>query len=53
VKENLAETIIIVSGLPRSGTSMMIQILSAGGVEVLKDRKREADKDNPKGYFEY
>lgn len=45
--------IIIVSGLPRSGTSMMMQMLDAGGVPVLKDDIREADVDNPKGYYEY
>jgi hypothetical protein len=48
-KENTA---IIVSGLPRSGTSMMMQILEAGGLEILADFKRKADKDNPKGYYE-
>ncbi|EDN66664.1 Tetratricopeptide repeat protein [Beggiatoa sp. PS] len=48
-----AEKIItIVSGLPRSGTSMMMQILQAGGMDLLTDAKREADKHNPKGYFE-
>jgi hypothetical protein len=44
--------IAIVSGLPRSGTSMMMKMLEAGGLEVLTDRIREADKDNPKGYYE-
>jgi predicted AlkP superfamily phosphohydrolase/phosphomutase/tetratricopeptide (TPR) repeat protein len=43
--------ITIVSGLPRSGTSMMMQILQAGGMDLLTDAKRVAD-DNPKGYFE-
>ncbi len=47
------QPIIIVSGLPRSGTSLMMQMLSAGGVEILSDGNREADPDNPKGYFEY
>jgi hypothetical protein len=46
-------TITIVSGLPRSGTSMMMSMLEAGGMEILTDRIRKADKDNPKGYYEY
>jgi predicted AlkP superfamily phosphohydrolase/phosphomutase/tetratricopeptide (TPR) repeat protein len=45
--------VIIVSGLPRSGTSLMMQMLNAGGAEVLSDENRKADKSNPKGYFEY
>ncbi|MGD8458023.1 MAG: sulfotransferase domain-containing protein [Anaerolineales bacterium] len=51
--KDLAERIIIVSGLPRSGTSMMMKMLEAGGIPVLTDHEREADEDNPKGYFEY
>ncbi len=47
------EFIYIVSGLPRSGTSMMMQMLEAGGIPVLKDDIREADVDNPKGYYEF
>lgn len=47
------ETVVIVSGLPRSGTSMAMQMLAAGGVEVLFDEERPADDDNPRGYFEY
>ena len=43
---------IVVSGLPRSGTSMMMQMLEAGGVPVLTDGVREPDEDNPKGYYE-
>lgn len=46
-------TITIVSGLPRSGTSMMMQMLAAGGLAVLTDSKRAADADNPRGYYEY
>lgn len=46
-------TIIIVSGLPRSGTSMMMQMLSSGGLETLTDDVRLQDINNPKGYFEY
>jgi hypothetical protein len=45
--------IIIVSGLPRSGTSLMMQILDAGGVEVVTDNLRVADTDNPRGYYEF
>ncbi|MDZ7833036.1 MAG: sulfotransferase domain-containing protein [Desulfobacterales bacterium] len=45
--------IYIVSGLPRSGTSMLMKMLEAGGIEILTDYRRTADVDNPKGYFEY
>jgi hypothetical protein len=45
--------ITIVSGLPRSGTSLMMQMLDAGGMAVLSDGERQADKDNPKGYLEW
>lgn len=45
--------VTVVSGLPRSGTSMMMQILSNGGLEALTDNEREADVSNPKGYYEY
>ena len=44
--------IIIVSGLPRSGTSLMMQMLESGGVEVVTDNIRTADVDNPRGYYE-
>lgn len=47
------QTITIVSGLPRSGTSMMMKMLEAGGLEPLTDNIRVADDDNPKGYFEF
>ena len=46
------ETVVIVSGLPRSGTSLMMQMLAAGGVEPLTDGTRAADINNPKGYYE-
>jgi hypothetical protein len=46
------EPIIVVSGLPRSGTSMMMKILAEGGVPVVTDEIRRADTDNPNGYFE-
>lgn len=44
--------IIVVSGLPRSGTSMMMKILAEGGLPVVTDELRGADLDNPNGYFE-
>jgi hypothetical protein len=44
--------IIIVSGLPRSGTSLMMQMLASGGVAVVTDNIRTADTDNPRGYYE-
>lgn len=48
-----ADFVTIVSGLPRSGTSMMMSMLEAGGVPVLSDGVRTADADNPKGYYEF
>lgn len=45
--------IYIVSGLPRCGTSLMMQMLDAAGVPVVTDHVREPDHDNPKGYYEY
>lgn len=45
--------IIVVSGLPRSGTSMMMKMLEAGGLPILTDNLREADANNPKGYYEF
>jgi hypothetical protein len=45
--------ITIVSGLPRSGTSLMMQMLDAGGLTVLSDGERKPDTDNPKGYLEW
>ncbi len=50
--ENDKQEIIVVSGLPRSGTSMMMKMLDAAGLPVLTDSLRKADEDNPKGYFE-
>jgi hypothetical protein len=44
--------IYIVSGLPRSGTSMLMQILQAGGMPVASDGMRKPDRSNPKGYLE-
>jgi hypothetical protein len=45
--------IVVVSGLPRSGTSMMMRAIQAGGITALIDNLRSADDDNPKGYFEF
>jgi hypothetical protein len=45
--------ITIVSGLPRSGTSLMMQMLAAGGLPILTDGERQADADNPRGYYEW
>ena len=45
--------IIVVSGLPRSGTSMMMQMLFAGGMMVVTDSIRKPDQNNPRGYFEF
>jgi len=47
------EIITVVSGLPRSGTSMMMQMLHTGGLPCITDELREADISNPKGYFEF
>lgn len=49
----MAPEIIVVSGLPRSGTSLMMQMLDRGGVPVVTDHVRTADTDNPHGYYEY
>ena len=46
------DAVVVVSGLPRSGTSMAMKMLEAGGVQVVTDGARTADIDNPKGYFE-
>ena len=51
-KWKYGEDIVVVSGLPRSGTSMVMSMLEAGGLPLLTDDVREADEDNPKGYFE-
>ena len=52
-RRRYGEPIVIVSGLPRSGTSMMMKMLEAGGVPIMTDAVRTADVDNPKGYYEY
>lgn len=45
--------IVVVSGLPRCGTSMMMRMLEAGGLPVLTDGVRPPDEDNPHGYYEF
>jgi len=45
--------IVVVSGLPRSGTSMMMKMLEQGGLQVVTDSLRTADDDNPNGYYEF
>lgn len=50
---SIDQEITVVSGLPRSGTSMMMNMLEAGGMQILTDSQRTADQDNPKGYYEY
>lgn len=49
----IEKTIYIVSGLPRSGTSMMMKMLEAGGLSPLTDNIRTADDDNLQGYYEF
>ncbi len=51
-KMKYGKPIIVVSGLPRSGTSMLMKMLEAGGVAIASDGIRTADDDNPKGYYE-
>jgi len=48
----LEDTIYIVSGLERSGTSMLMQMLDGGGIPLVFDEKRKPDDNNPKGYYE-
>ncbi|MGV3664086.1 MAG: alkaline phosphatase family protein [Prosthecobacter sp.] len=49
----LDQEFVLVSGLPRSGTSLMMQMLRAGGLEPMTDGQRKADDDNPEGYWEW
>ena len=51
-KIRFGEPIVVVSGLPRSGTSMTMKMLSEGGLELVTDGVRTADDNNPKGYYE-
>ncbi len=52
-RRKYGDDVIVVSGLPRSGTSMMMKMLDATGLPIMTDHERTADEDNPKGYFEY
>ncbi|MEE8292673.1 MAG: phosphodiesterase, partial [Candidatus Tectomicrobia bacterium] len=52
-KRQAKQPITLVSGLPRSGTSMMMHMLVAGGMDVVVDNTRQADEDNPQGYYEF
>jgi len=52
-EESSGRTLTIVSGLPRSGTSLMMQMLAAAGLEAKTDGERVADTDNPEGYLEW
>jgi hypothetical protein len=49
----ILQMITIVSGLPRSGTSMLMQVLQSGGMPLLTDQIRQPDLSNPRGYFEF
>ena len=53
VPDDPGQCVIVVAGLPRSGTSMMMQMLAAGALPILTDGKRGADDDNPRGYYEH
>ena len=52
-EEKSGKTFVLVSGLPRSGTSLMMQLLEAGGLPPMTDKVRAADADNPRGYYEW
>ncbi len=52
-EEKSGKTFVLVSGLPRSGTSLMMQMLEAGGLLAMTDKDRVADIDNPRGYYEW
>ncbi|OYT26669.1 MAG: sulfotransferase family protein [Candidatus Altiarchaeales archaeon ex4484_96] len=53
LKIKMVDDVVVVSGLPRSGTSMLMKMLDAGGIKPLTDEIREADVDNPRGYYEF
>jgi hypothetical protein len=53
VADKVPRNIIVVSGLPRSGTSMMMKMLAEGGLSIITDEIRNADEDNPNGYYEF
>src|SRR5229473_1246199 len=50
---SIRDYVTVVTGMPRSGTSLMMQMLEAGGITALADDRRPADIHNPQGYFEY
>lgn len=52
-REMTDEPVTVVSGLPRSGTSMVMKMLEAGGMPLLVDNVRGPDEDNPRGYYEF
>ena len=52
MQANYGSFVTVVSGLPRSGTSMMMQMLEAGGMAIRTDHVRAADEDNLRGYYE-
>ena len=52
-KQPSRRSIVVVSGLPRSGTSLMQAMLKAGGIEPMTDNLRLADENNPRGYYEF
>ena len=51
-KLRYGDPVVVVSGLPRSGTSMAMKMLEAGGLPLITDNERTADEDSPKGYYE-
>ena len=53
IQDYIKGDIVIVSGLPRSGTSMMMQMMDKGGLEIFTDGIRKPDENNPKGYYEH
>jgi hypothetical protein len=52
-QKKASKSITVISGLPRSGTSMMMKMLAEGGLPSLTDQIRYADEDNPNGYYEF
>ena len=52
IQRPTSQTLVVVSGLPRSGTSLMMQMLAAAGLNLVTDQSRAADASNPKGYYE-
>jgi hypothetical protein len=47
------DTVVVVTGLPRAGTSLMMQLLEAAGLPPFADDRRPADESNPRGYYEH